>query len=126
MFKTLKTDTSLSRKNKKNIEISGQSLIEYSLLIGVVVVVFFTMGPFIRRGIQGVIKTMADQIGEQRNGDQDATTGTRFLGSNLLVRTEMSRRTDEQNYAVNYIYDRESTDIRSVSQSQLGFTNTQN
>lgn len=48
----------------------GQTLLEYTLLIGVVMLIFFAMSPMIKRSAQGVIKTVADQIGEQVNADQ--------------------------------------------------------
>ncbi len=47
----------------------GQSIIEYVLVIGVVMVVLIGMQVYMKRGIQGVIKTLADQVGEQKKAE---------------------------------------------------------
>ena len=53
----------------------GQTFIEYTILIGVLVTVLIAMTPMMRRGIQGMVKIMADQVGNQEGAEQ---TGGRF------------------------------------------------
>jgi len=49
----------------------GQSIIEYTIIIGIVALVLSYMGTGIKRGVQSVVKVTADQIGNQQNSDQD-------------------------------------------------------
>jgi len=51
----------------------GQTLIEYLLLTGVVMMALIYMGTDFKRGIQSVVKVTADQLGNQANSDQDFT-----------------------------------------------------
>ncbi len=50
---------------------SGQTIIEYVLLIGIVTLALFYMGVDFKRGVQSVVKITADQMGNQVNSDQD-------------------------------------------------------
>jgi hypothetical protein len=43
----------------------GQSLIEYSVLIIILIAVFLAMNSYIKRGIQGRWKTTVDDFGDQ-------------------------------------------------------------
>lgn len=49
----------------------GQSIIEYTMIIGIVSLVLYFMGTAIKRGMQSLIKVTADQVGNQQNSDQD-------------------------------------------------------
>jgi hypothetical protein len=49
----------------------GQSIIEYTIMIGIVTLVLFFMGTGIKRGVQSLVKVTADQVGNQLNSDQD-------------------------------------------------------
>ncbi len=51
----------------------AQTMIEYTLIVGVVSIVLYYMGASIKRSVQGLIKVTADQIGNQQNSDQDFT-----------------------------------------------------
>ena len=48
----------------------GQSILEYTILLGVIVLVMFAMGPMLKRGTQSLIKVVADQVGVQQNAEQ--------------------------------------------------------
>lgn len=49
----------------------GQSIVEYTIIVGIVTMVIFYMGTTIKRGAQSLIKVTADQVGNQQNSDQD-------------------------------------------------------
>jgi sulfur relay (sulfurtransferase) DsrC/TusE family protein len=49
----------------------GQSIIEYTIVIGIVTVALYYMGTGIKRGVQMLVKVTADQVGNQENSDQD-------------------------------------------------------
>lgn len=53
------------------MSIRGQSIIEYVVLIGVVTMALLYMGTDFKRGVQGVLKVTADQLGRQDQSDQD-------------------------------------------------------
>ena len=59
-------------------------MIEYTIVIGIIIIVMFAMTPLIKRGTQCMIKVVADQIGNQKNADQTAFQGT----GNTLSNTE--------------------------------------
>lgn len=49
-------------KTKKLLYSIGQSTLEYALLIAVIAAALITMQVYIKRGIQGRVRDMADQI----------------------------------------------------------------
>jgi len=51
----------------------GQSILEYTIIVGIITLVLVYMGTFIKRGVQSFIKVTADQVGNQQNADQDFT-----------------------------------------------------
>ncbi|MFH0753755.1 MAG: hypothetical protein V2A70_04250 [Candidatus Omnitrophota bacterium] len=51
--------------------LTAQSLIEYVLLLTIVVMAIVVMFPRVRRTSQSLIKSAADQIGDQKGGEQD-------------------------------------------------------
>lgn len=60
----------------------AQSILDYSLLFGIVTLTFFAIGPYIKRGVQAHIKTVADQIGTQKGAEQSVN---RELGQGYLI-----------------------------------------
>ena len=50
---------------KKN---KAQSIIEYSILLGLLAAGFFTLQVYLKRGIQAGIRASADQLGNQQEG----------------------------------------------------------
>lgn len=98
----------------------GQSLVEYTAVVGIVIVVFITMNPMIKRGIQGMIRTVADQVGNQEDAEQ------RFNESYLnRSTTEMavssSKITQQRLTNLTTTYD-ESVTTSSDALLNLGFT----
>ena len=49
----------------------GQSILEYTMIAGIITLVLFYMGTAIKRGVQSLVKITADQVGNQQNADQD-------------------------------------------------------
>ena len=69
---------------------AGQTILEYLFLMGIVIFVFIAMNPMIRRSFQSLIKTTADEIGEQKNGDQNFNSGGVLMES--ISQSKMERR----------------------------------
>jgi len=51
----------------------GQTILEYTIIVGIVTVVLFYMGTGVKRGVQSLVKVTADQVGNQQDADQDFT-----------------------------------------------------
>ena len=49
----------------------GQTILEYTIIVGIVTMVLFYMGTAVKRGVQSLVKVTADQVGNQQNADQD-------------------------------------------------------
>jgi len=49
----------------------GQTVLEYTIIVGIVAMMLSYMGTSIKRGAQSLIKVTADQIGNQQNSEQD-------------------------------------------------------
>jgi Flp pilus assembly pilin Flp len=49
----------------------GQSILEYTIIVGIVTLALVYMGTSIKRGVQSLLKVTADQVGNQQNSDQD-------------------------------------------------------
>lgn len=58
---------------------NGQTVLEYLLLIGIIMMALIYMGTDVKRGFQSVIKVTADQIGNQANSDQDFNSTQGYL-----------------------------------------------
>lgn len=104
---------------RKNI--MGQTIVEYSLLIGIVIALLLVVTPMIKRGAQGMIKTVSDEIGYQNNAEQKEGPG--------LMATRVETRLDKQQRKTEF-YDgtkhsaqteyTEATITDTQSQSDLG------
>lgn len=49
---------------------AAQTLLEYVMLVGIIVLVMTAMAPYLRRSLQSLIKTTADQLANQQEADQ--------------------------------------------------------
>lgn len=49
---------------------NGQSILEYAVVLGLVVVALSAMALYFRRGIQSVIKVAADEVGKQEDAEE--------------------------------------------------------
>lgn len=79
----------------------GQSILEYTMVVALLTVVFFYMGPTIRRGVQMLIKLTADQVGNQMNADQDFNDEQQ--GYMVASNTYSTRGWYDQNKELGYI-----------------------
>jgi len=68
----------------------GQTFIEYTILIGILVTVLVAMTPMIRRGTQSMVKLVADQVGSQRNSEQIGGRFGYMINSTTASQTQQS------------------------------------
>lgn len=78
----------------------GQTIVEYTMIIGIVTVVLFYMGTSIKRGVQSLIKVTADQVGNQQNSDQDFNDDQQgyMVGSNSIMNQYKNKQVSETGY----------------------------
>ena len=93
---------------------------EYVIIVSVVILVLMAMSTLIKRGTQGMIKVVADEIGVQVNAEQNAAEGY-LKFSNVLTRTMADQRTLENVGDTVYAYDDEVLTTQT-SIINLGFT----
>jgi len=106
--------------------IGGQTIVEYSIVIGIILTVIIAMQPMIKRAGQAMIKLVADQIGNQEEGDQrsfypNAVSDSRLDWAKTKTGAGMDTQTIQFLGSTNYAFS-DSTKIDSEQQSNLGFT----
>ncbi len=109
----------------------GQTVVEYIVLIGIVTVALFYMGPLFKRGVQSLVKVTSDQIGGQQNAEQDfkdandpGATGGYLVGSNTGVTGRVSKKVEAPGFGgVADITVNESTNTTTDSHTNLGKLN---
>jgi hypothetical protein len=110
----------------------GQSILEYTIIVGIVTVVLYYMGTSIKRGVQSLIKVTADQVGTQSNGDQEFndTKEGYMVASNTQVQEDKGKEVTQTGYIpvsgiavelTNTSY-QESTDTQTNTITNGGFT----
>ena len=97
----------------------GQTVTEYLLLIGIVVVAVSFMGTDFKRGIQSILKITADQLGNQAQADQDFEQQKSGLMRSALTNTQstQARRVNEYHGVIN-LATTDTTQTNSTSITQ--------
>ncbi len=67
----------------------GQSILEYSILLAVVIAVLLIMQAFVKRGYQGSLKSSADKMGEQFSASSTTILERQDMEGNQDVVTEV-------------------------------------
>jgi len=109
--------SALRQKRKK-----GQTFIEYTLLIAIILAVLSAATPMIRRGIQGMIKVVADQVGRQQNAEQTAGNSGYLISQFTAGRGEQTKRVLERVGTTNYVFGGRGTNMSTETITNLGFT----
>lgn len=90
----------------------GQSITEYILLIGIVTAALLGMQVYMKRGIQAVIKSASDEMGEQKKGavDVDYKLDWKWKGYSKTDTSTTANKTTkkEEKGAVSYNTDEET------------------
>jgi len=101
---------------------SGQNLMEYTLLLGVIMIILFTMSPLVKRGSQGMIKFVADQVGNQQASDQSFEEEGGYL-VNALTNSSAQMRTETiENVGITGYDYNDSTTTSSSQYLDMGFS----
>ena len=110
-------------KHRPKSSQQAQSMLEYTLVISLVAVMLFAMSTMVKRGIQGMVRVTADQIGIQKDSDQfvnDISTG-HLDQTYIATRADTNKTTREFDTTTNYILS-DRMDTESNALLNLGFT----
>lgn len=106
---------SIQKRNK------AQIFLEYAIICGVMIMVLISMHAMIKRGIQGMIKSTADQIGNQAAADQGGGRSGYLESQYTTTRASMDKTISETPGIMNYIYgDTVTTDTNTIA--NLGYS----
>ena len=83
-----------------NLMRRGQTILEYTIIVGIVTVALYYMGTSIKRGMQSLVKVTADQVGNQQNSDQDFTDYQQgyMIGTNTQSQESRTKQVIETGY----------------------------
>ena len=103
---------------------AGQSILEYIALVGLVVAVLVTMSTSLRRGVQGMVRMVSDQLGDQKKSEQPFDETGHLVNSLTSTNMIVDKQTIDRVGTINYIFN-----DQEVSQTDtflnLGFTERQ-
>lgn len=100
---------------------NGQVFLEYTLILGVLALVMFGMGPMLKRGVQGLIKFVADQVGVQKNAEQKFDDSGHMESTHISTRSTTRKTTREVLGMTNYMYS-DLVETTSNALIDVGFT----
>lgn len=109
----------LRRSLKKNNQ--AQIFLEYTIIVGTVVMILIAMNVMIKRGIQGMVKSVADQIGNQAAAEQKFDESGHLESQYASTRVSADKTTRELVGVTNYVYD-DTVTSDTATVSNLGFT----
>ncbi|MFP4473618.1 MAG: hypothetical protein ACLFPX_07145 [Candidatus Omnitrophota bacterium] len=99
----------------------AQTFVEYMLLLTVVATIMIVMSTMVKRGAQSVVKTVADQLGNQQASESSDPEGSHL--ENMISRYETDRRIrkfEEMGGAgEEYLRDRTAGDILQITNMGL-------
>ncbi len=81
-------------------DFKGQTIVEYSLLLGIVIAVLLILTPMVKRSTQGMVKVVADELGYQRNAESQVEGGLIFTN----VQTVIDRQQHKQEWYSNSLH----------------------
>ena len=87
---------------KKIFNHRGQSIIEVSLIVLIATSALAVMSPMLKRGLQGMIKVAADQIGSQKDSDQNFEDGGSFSDLRSTANTSNADTVSEELGVISY------------------------
>ena len=90
------------QKHTKNTK--GQTILEYISLVGIVVLVIVAMSTHIRRSIQGMVRMVSDQMGNQQKSEQAFDETGHLVNSITTAGIVTDKEKRERPGTVSYIF----------------------
>ena len=92
-------------KIKRFDKMDAQIMVEYSLVIGLVIVMLIAMLPIVTRMTQAMLKVVVDQVGNQANSDQEFGESGHLVSEYASTRGNTNKYLDHQADVITYRYD---------------------
>jgi len=128
MNKKISQKNFTSSLSRKHTGVLGQSVVEYSLLIGIVISVAIVFSPMAKRVTQGMVKLVADEVGIQ-NAAEGVQANVQQIERGRLLSTDITVDMDQEQvksqwrsgatHSVQTNY-RDATTTETLSESDLG------
>lgn len=99
----------------------GQVFLEYTMILGILVLVMFGMGPMLQRGVQSLIKLVSDQVGVQENAEQKFDESGHLESAYISTRSTTNKNIKDVLGITNYVF-RDTVETTSNALINLGFT----
>lgn len=106
--------------NLRRIRDEAQTFIEYTLLLSIVTILLISMTPLVRRGVQGMVKGVADQVGLQQNADQHGGDRGYLVSTGGTVTFNRIRNVRERLGDITYNFIIDETASQTEQFSDLG------
>ena len=108
---------------------SAQTIVEYAAVLAIITAVLIAMTPVIRRGTQGMIRTVADQVGIQNESDQIKGAQSEkdqgyLVYSYSATRMDTNKEKKEFVRVTNYVFAGDTISTTSNTFLNLGFVET--
>lgn len=104
---------------------SAQTFVEYTLLIGILISLLIAMTPMVKRGVQAMVKVVADQVGNQQDADQIGGKFGQLDDSFTVTRVDSNKNVRERLGVTTYGFDEDIERESTVFLNQ-GFTEKNN
>lgn len=103
----------------------AQTLLEFTAIIGLVVVALVVMSPLFKRSIQSVIKVTADQLAPQNASEQATDESRGYLVNSFTVSRVSSTKFEREapSGITEYVTPDETVNTTTSSFTNMGFTN---
>ena len=107
-------------------QLRGQTFIEYTLMIGALVMILVAMIPMVRRGIQAMVKVTADQLGTQKGAEQIGGRFGQMINSSTFTQISQDVKMGERLGVTSKDFVRDKTYTQSSVYLNQGFTEKDN
>ena len=86
-------------------KLKGQTLIEYTMIVAVSAMTIMAMSVLMKRGIQSVVKVVADQLAYQNEAEEDYKEGSGYLiNAYAVMRAHQDSEIDASGEHIKYWY----------------------
>jgi hypothetical protein len=106
---------------KRKYKNSAQTFLEYAMLVSVVVAVLISLTPLLRRGVQGMIRVVSDQVGNQSGAEQPGGLDGHLVEQIIDVDQASVRRRREDFGETRVDYDGTVSQTVTTTTTNLGF-----
>jgi hypothetical protein len=101
----------------------AQSVLEYTIIMGIITIVIFSMSILIKRSVQGMVKIVADQVGNQENSEQKFDKDGHLENSITFIQASYDSNLIELNRSHFKVY-QDRVKITTKTYSNAGLTDT--